>query len=161
VIVLDTNVLSALMRKTPEAPVVAWLDRQPPESVWITSVTLFEVRFGLALLPRGRRRQGLEAAFDLMSEGIVIHDAETRVVMFNEAMRQMHPRMADAMPRGATLEEVLRKGLENGEWDVEPEQWDDWIAERRKLYEKPESETIIRTREGRVILSRSRRSPDR
>ncbi|HSM42383.1 MAG TPA: response regulator [Afifellaceae bacterium] len=112
---------------------------------------------------KGRIRETetqLEAAFDLMSEGIVIHDTEGRVVMFNKAMRQMHPRMADAMPRGATLDEVLRKGLENGEWEVEPAKWDDWIAERKKLYEKPESETIIRTREGRVILSRSRRSDE-
>jgi predicted nucleic acid-binding protein len=62
-IVLDTNVLSALMRTRPEPPVVAWLDRQPAESVWITSITLFEARLGLALLPAGRRRQTLEAAF--------------------------------------------------------------------------------------------------
>ena len=48
-IILDTNVLSALMRKAPEAPVVAWLDRQPAESVWITSITLFEARLGLAV----------------------------------------------------------------------------------------------------------------
>jgi PAS domain S-box-containing protein len=102
----------------------------------------------------------LAAAFDLMSEGIVIHDAESRVVMFNEAMRQMHPRMADAMPRGATLEEVLRRGLENGEWDIDRDKWDEWIAERKKLYEQRESETIIHTREGRVILSRSRRSDE-
>jgi predicted nucleic acid-binding protein len=63
VIILDTNVLSALMRTVPESPVVAWLDRQPAESIWITSITLFEARLGLALLPTGRRRQTLEAAF--------------------------------------------------------------------------------------------------
>jgi toxin FitB len=55
VIVLDTNVLSALMREVPEMPVVQWLDRQQADSVWITSVTLFEVRLGLAVLPKGRR----------------------------------------------------------------------------------------------------------
>jgi predicted nucleic acid-binding protein len=62
-IILDTNILAALMRKVPEAPVVAWLDRQPAESVWITSITLFEARLGLALLPSGRRRTALETAF--------------------------------------------------------------------------------------------------
>jgi hypothetical protein len=41
---------AALMRTAPEAPVGAWLDRQPAESVWIISITLFEARFGLALL---------------------------------------------------------------------------------------------------------------
>lgn len=47
-IVLDTNVLSALMRKDPDESVVAWLDRQPAESTWITAITLFESRLGLA-----------------------------------------------------------------------------------------------------------------
>jgi len=78
-IILDTNVLSALMRTVPEAPVVAWLDRQPPESVWITSITLFEARLGLSLLPAGRRRQTLEAAFtQLLKE-----DLENRVLDFD------------------------------------------------------------------------------
>ena len=80
-IVLDTNVLSALMRQVPEAPVVAWLDRQPSESVWITSITLFEARLGLALLPRGRRRQALEAAFAQLLE----EDLEDRVLAFDSA----------------------------------------------------------------------------
>ena len=80
-IILDTNVLSALMRTAPEAPVVAWLDRQPAESVWITSITLFEARLGLALLPTGRRRQTLEAAFaQLLKE-----DLENRVLDFDSA----------------------------------------------------------------------------
>jgi len=43
-IILDTNVLAALMRTVPEVSVVTWLDRQPAESVWITSITLFEAR---------------------------------------------------------------------------------------------------------------------
>lgn len=80
-IILDTNVLSALMRKAPEAPVVAWLDRQPAESVWITSVTLFEARLGLALLPKGRRRQALETAFAQLLE----LDLENRVLDFDSA----------------------------------------------------------------------------
>jgi predicted nucleic acid-binding protein len=81
VIILDTNVLSALMRQAPEAPVVAWLDRQPAESVWITSVTLFEARFGLALLPKGRRRHGLEDAFARLLKD----DLEDRVLDFDGA----------------------------------------------------------------------------
>jgi len=80
-IILDTNVLSALMRKEPEAPVVSWLDRQPAESVWITSVTLFEARFGLALLPAGKRRQTLEAAFAQLLKD----DLENRVLDFDSA----------------------------------------------------------------------------
>ena len=78
-IVLDTNVLSALMRQVPEAQVVEWLDRQPAESVWITSITLFEARLGLALLPKGRRQQTLEAAFARLLE----EDLENRVLDFD------------------------------------------------------------------------------
>lgn len=80
-IILDTNVLSSLMRKAPDAPVVAWLDRQPSESVWITSITLFEARLGLALLPRGRRQRTLEAAFARLLE----EDLENRVLDFDTA----------------------------------------------------------------------------
>ena len=78
-IILDTNVLSALMRRVPEAVVVAWLDRQPAQSVWITSVTLFEARLGLALLPQGRRRRSLEASFARLVED----DLENRILDFD------------------------------------------------------------------------------
>jgi predicted nucleic acid-binding protein len=71
VIVIDTNVLSALMREAPERPVVDWLDRQAAESIWITSITVFEARLGIALLPKGKRRQALAAAFSkLMIEDL-------------------------------------------------------------------------------------------
>lgn len=80
-IILDTNVLSTLMRAEPETSVVAWLDRQPAESVWITSITLFEARLGLALLPAGRRRQALQAAFAELLE----QDLENRVLDFDSA----------------------------------------------------------------------------
>ena len=80
-IILDTNVLSALMRTTPETTVVAWLDRQPAESIWITSITLFEARLGLARLPKGKRRQTLEAAFTQLLED----DLENRVLDFDTA----------------------------------------------------------------------------
>jgi toxin FitB len=58
-IILDTNVLSALMLRVPDQRVAAWLDTQPPTSVWTTSVTLFEIRFGLEILPVGKRRAQL------------------------------------------------------------------------------------------------------
>ena len=78
-IILDTNVLSALMRKAPDPPVIEWLDQQPAESIWITSITLFEARFGLALLPKGRRRSALESAF----EELLVEDLEGRILDFD------------------------------------------------------------------------------
>ena len=78
-IILDTNILGALMRPVPDTAVVRWLDQQPAESIWITSITLFEARFGLALLPSGRRRQRLESEFDRLLR----EDLENRVLDFD------------------------------------------------------------------------------
>jgi predicted nucleic acid-binding protein len=69
-IVLDTNVISALMYRVPDKPVVRWLDQQPRTSIWITSVTVLEVRFGIQILAQGRRRSLLGQAFDELLERI-------------------------------------------------------------------------------------------
>ena len=69
-IILDTNVLSALMRQTPDEHVVEWLDRQPRTSIWTTSVTVLEVRFGLQIMPAGRRRSSLIQAFEALLNNI-------------------------------------------------------------------------------------------
>lgn len=94
-IVLDTNVLSALMQSRPEPAVVRWLDAQAVESVWITSITLFEVRMGLALLPAGRRRKALETAF----EQLLVEDLENRVLAFDEAAARRAAELAAARQR--------------------------------------------------------------
>ena len=83
-IVLDTNVVSALMRREPEPTVVSWLDSLPAESVWTTSVTVFEIRLGLEILVEGRRRRELEEAFAKALE----EDFENRVLSFDEAAAQ-------------------------------------------------------------------------
>lgn len=78
-IILDTNVLSEVMRGEPDPRVVAWLDRQPAESIWITTITVFEARLGLALLPPSERRRSLELSFALL-----LHDdLENRVLDFD------------------------------------------------------------------------------
>ena len=57
-IILDTNVLSALMQSRPDCEVVAWLDQQEPATIWLTTVTLFEARYGIALLAAERKQRG-------------------------------------------------------------------------------------------------------
>ena len=78
--ILDTNVLSALMRQSPDQKVVMWLDRQPRTSVWITSVTVFEVQFGLQILAVGKRGTLLTEAFEellaRMGQRVVTFDVE-------------------------------------------------------------------------------------
>jgi toxin FitB len=80
VIVLDTDVLSALMRARPDAEVIAWLDQQPAQSTWITSITVFEARFGIALLSPSRRRREIEMAFTK----VLREDLEGRVLDFDQ-----------------------------------------------------------------------------
>jgi len=79
--ILDTNVLSALMHEEPDAQVVAWLDLQLEGSVWVTSITVFEIRFGLALLAEGRRRRRMVNAFESLLED----DLEQRILDFDQA----------------------------------------------------------------------------
>ena len=78
-IILDTNVLSALMQQEPDKKVVAWLDQQPRTSIWTTSLTLLEVRFGLQIMATGKRRSLLMQAFenllDMMSQRVAPFDA--------------------------------------------------------------------------------------
>ena len=69
-IVLDTNVLSALMHHTPDRNVIAWLDKQPRTSIWTTSVTVLEVRFGLQIMLAAKRRSSLIRAFEEVLEKI-------------------------------------------------------------------------------------------
>lgn len=80
-IILDTNVLSVLMESYVDSEVVDWLNNQPAESIWTTTITVFEVRLGLDLLPRGRRRNRIEAAF----ERVLSDDVQRRVLTFDYA----------------------------------------------------------------------------
>jgi toxin FitB len=79
VILLDTNVLSALMRPTRVEPVVAWLNAQIAEDVWTTTISVFEIRVGIQLLPISPRRRALEDAFRSVVEG----DLEGRIAGFD------------------------------------------------------------------------------
>ncbi len=65
-ILLDTNILSELMRPTPEAAVEQWLADQPPASVFISAITEAELRYGLALMPNGKRRSALAVEIEDM-----------------------------------------------------------------------------------------------
>jgi toxin FitB len=61
-IVLDTNVVSELMRAAPEPAVLKWLQWQSGDSLYTTTVTVAEIRYGIARLPEGRRRESLHQA---------------------------------------------------------------------------------------------------
>jgi toxin FitB len=109
-IILDTNVLSALMRPAPDKTVEAWLDKQSRISMWTTSVTVMELRFGLEILPGGTRRTQLIREFnDVLAEEI-----GERIVPF-DALAAQHA--ADLMAsryrsgRPAELRDTMIAGI--------------------------------------------------
>jgi predicted nucleic acid-binding protein len=99
-IILDSNVISELMRPRPEQRVVAWLDRQPRSSIWTTSVTLFEIGLGLQIMPTGKRR-------DLFTEGFenFLRRIDNRVAPFDdEAARRACALVASRKGQGRPRE---------------------------------------------------------
>jgi toxin FitB len=68
-IILDTNVLSELMRGSPSPRVAAWVGGRSARSLYVTSITQAEIMHGVLLLPRGRKRESLEAAAVAMFAG--------------------------------------------------------------------------------------------
>lgn len=78
-IVLDTNVLSELLRPAPDPAVIMWLEAQTPAQVFTTAITEAEIRYGVARLEAGRRREGLMAAIT----AIFAEDFAGRVLAFD------------------------------------------------------------------------------
>ena len=67
-IVLDTNVVSEALKPQPDALVRDWLDAQAAETLFLTSITIAELKFGAGALPEGKRKEGLKIAFDGLIE---------------------------------------------------------------------------------------------
>lgn len=105
-IVLDTNVVSELMLEEPDADVVRWLDQQAPRSIWTTSITVFEVRFGLARMNSGARKHRLSTQFD----NLLNEDIRGRVFHFDTlAAERTAALMAELESVGRGIE--LRDGM--------------------------------------------------
>ena len=63
-ILLDTNVVSEPLRQAPDARVIEWIDAQPLETLFLSAITVAELRAGVALLPAGKRRTGLQESLE-------------------------------------------------------------------------------------------------
>lgn len=93
-IILDTNVISALMRPEMNEVVAGWADAQTKTLLWTTSVSIMEVRIGLILMPDGARKQGLQRGFEalvgsVLSDRILPLDKEAAEVASRIAVVQM------------------------------------------------------------------------
>ena len=80
-IVLDTNVISALMLPHFNRPVIAWLNPQSNNQIWTTSISVLEARFGILVLPDGKRKDRLAAAFSALLNDVL----GARVLPFDTA----------------------------------------------------------------------------
>ena len=109
-IILDTNVLSALMQDVPERKVVGWVDRQPQGSIWTTAITVLEIQAGLRLIPmeaeRAEASEKFERLLDSIYHRIAVFGEEAARVSANLAALQQkkgHPDMRDCLIAGIVL----------------------------------------------------------
>lgn len=99
-ILLDTNVVSEPLRHAPEARVVDWIDAQLLETLYLSAITVAELRAGVALLPSGKRRTGLHESL----EKRVLPLFTGRVLPFDLACTQAYAKlMAKARRAGLAI----------------------------------------------------------
>ncbi len=96
-IVVDTNVLSELMRASPDRSVLRWLRRQRGERLATTAVTVAEIRYGIARLPAGRRRDELTETADG-----VFADFADQILPFDAAAAAEYPIVVTLRERSGT-----------------------------------------------------------
>jgi predicted nucleic acid-binding protein len=91
-IILDTNVLSEVMRPAPSGRVLKWLAKESAFSVFTTTIAMAEILYGIELLPKGRRRAALESAAEAMFE----EDFAGRILPFDSDAARVFPKIAAA-----------------------------------------------------------------
>ena len=88
-IILDTNVVSEPMRRNSAPAVAAWLDQQAAETLYLTATSLSELLVGIAVLPRGKRREGLDAALSDLLDVLF----ESRILPFDRTAASAYARV--------------------------------------------------------------------
>ncbi len=96
-ILVDTNVVSEPLKARSEPHAVAWLDRQPTETLFISTISVSEILFGIEALVAGKRRSRLAEAF----ESAVLHLFAGRVLNFD--LKAARLRLADERGRGLSI----------------------------------------------------------
>lgn len=89
-VILDTNVVSEMLKETADAGVFTWLDAQSPESVFTTAITQAEIKYGIAIMPDGKRKSVLLTAATLLFE----EDFEGRVLPFDSSAADAYAAIA-------------------------------------------------------------------
>ena len=85
-IVLDTNVLSEMMKLSPNPSVIDWLNRQETATLYLSTTTLAEIGYGLHIMPDGKRRRSLEDRFEeFIAEGF-----DQRILGFDQVAARLY-----------------------------------------------------------------------
>ena len=107
-ILLNTNVVSEPLRPAPDARVIEWIDAQPVETIFLSAITVAELRAGVALLPAGKRRSGLQQSL----EKRVLPLFAGRVLPFDLACTKAYAElMAKARAAGLGVRHCYRRWL--------------------------------------------------
>ena len=91
-ILIDTNVVSELMRKSPEPPVEAWVEGHPVEELFFSAIGEAELRYGVAVMPVGRRRDALASDIESMLRAAF----EGRILPFDSEAAHAYAEVASA-----------------------------------------------------------------
>jgi toxin FitB len=89
-IILDTNVLSEVMRPTPSSQVLRWMGQYPALRLFTTAITQAEILYGLELLPKGKRRSAWQSA----AEAIFAEEFAGRILPFDRDAALVFPEIA-------------------------------------------------------------------
>jgi predicted nucleic acid-binding protein len=103
-IIIDTNVISEPLRKSPEVRVIDWIDAQPVETLYLSAITVAELRFGVASLPAGKRRDEL-------------HESKERQVLPLFAGRELSFELAGSQANAGLMTKARAAGLTIGTAD--------------------------------------------
>ena len=85
-IILDTNVISDMIGPAPSPAVAAWVFRQPPGDMFVSAVTEAELRYGVEIMPQGRRRDRYLAEID----GLLHAEFAGRILPFDSVAAQTY-----------------------------------------------------------------------
>lgn len=88
-ILLDTNIVSAVMSATPPDRVIRWLNGRETTALYVSTITIAEIGYGIWILPEGRRRHDLEARF----HHFIAAGFDQRVVSFDESAARIYPQV--------------------------------------------------------------------
>lgn len=114
-IILDTNVVSELMRDQPTPAVLDWVNTYPSKALFVTTITEAEIGYGVAILPSGKRRDLLAAACQRLFGELFLD----RVLPFDRAAARLYPaiaakRRSKGLPSGALDLQIAAIAKSNG-----------------------------------------------